>query len=135
MTANSFNSVSLDPPLILFSVRRSAIAGVAFTTAGAFAVNILSQHQKALSQRFARWADDQWSGVGHRSWITGSPIIEGAIANFDCRVESIHEGGDHWIILGRVLKWEFANERDPLLFFRGKYGAITDAPFFSQIHN
>jgi flavin reductase (DIM6/NTAB) family NADH-FMN oxidoreductase RutF len=130
ITANSFNSVSLDPPLILFSVRRSAVAAAAFTTASAFAVNILSQRQKRLSQQFARWTADQWAGVSHRNWVTGSPIIDGALANFDCCVESVHEGGDHWIILGRVLKWDSAEERAPLLFFRGEYGAIADPPFF-----
>lgn len=135
MTANSFNSVSLDPPLILFSVRRSAGSAAAFTTADAFAVNVLSQSQKTLSQRFARWSADQWSGVRCRSWLTGSPIIDDALASFDCRVSSVHEGGDHWIILGRVLKWEFAPERTPLLFFQGKYGAMADGHFYGQIHN
>ena len=135
MTANSFNSVSLDPPLILFSVRRSAGSAAAFTTADGFAVNVLSQSQKTLSQHFARWSADQWLGVSHRTWLTGAPIIDDALANFDCRVASVHEGGDHWIILGRVLKWEFTPERTPLLFFQGKYGAMADGRFFGQVHN
>src|SRR5262245_18004850 len=80
VTVNSFNSVSLDPPLILFSLERRAFSLPAFEAAGVFAVNILDESQIALSTNFARTQGDQWQGIAFHRWVTGSPILRGFLA-------------------------------------------------------
>ena len=124
ITANSFNSVSLDPPLILFSLERAAFSRPAFEAAGAFAVNILGSSQTALSQNFARTQGDKWRGITYERWATGSPILSDCLAAFDCRTHAIHDGGDHLIFVGEVLRFEARSEGDPLIYFRGSYTAL-----------
>ena len=122
LTANSFTSVSLDPPLILFSLaRRSANLGV-FTDAERFAINVLHIGQQPLANRFARRDASRFDGV---DWSIrseqGSPILGGTLASFDCRKYAVQEGGDHLIFIGQVDHAWFEPYRDPLLYFRGKY--------------
>jgi flavin reductase (DIM6/NTAB) family NADH-FMN oxidoreductase RutF len=124
VTVNSFNSVSLDPPLILFSLEREALSRPAFEIAGAFAVNILSCSQTVLSQNFARTQGDKWRGIAYERWITGSPILNDCLAAFDCRTYAIHDGGDHLIFVGEVLRFAARSEGDPLIYFRGSYTAL-----------
>lgn len=124
VTVNSFNSVSLDPPLVLFSLERRALSLPAFETAGSFAVNILSDSQTHLSQNFARTQGDKWQGIAFDLWETGSPILQGCLAAFDCRTHAIHDGGDHRIFLGEVLRFEAQAEGTPLLYFRGSYTTL-----------
>ncbi|HVJ31946.1 MAG TPA: flavin reductase family protein [Terriglobia bacterium] len=124
VTVNSFNSVSLEPPLILFSLERRAFSLPAFETAGAFAVNILSDEQTALSQNFARTQGDKWAGIAYEHWVTGSPILRGCLAAFDCRTHAVHDGGDHRIFLGEVLRFEALSEGEPLIYFRGSYTGL-----------
>lgn len=122
-TANSFSSVSLDPPLVLFSLHRQALSLAAFQAAPGFAINVLREDQGALSTRFASPAGDKWGDIAHRSGESGSPLLEEALARFDCVRHAVHEGGDHLIFVGRVLRFE-AREGRPLLFCRGRYGAL-----------
>ncbi len=130
-TANSFTSVSLDPPLVLFSLNRQAQCLPVFEECAHFAVNILAEHQAELSSRFATASHEKWQGVTVEAWEGGCPILADALANFECAVHARHEGGDHLIFVGRVLRMRASNEGNPLLFARGSYrllGAPLGAP-------
>lgn len=127
MTVNSFNSVSLDPPLVLFSMDRAALSLPDFEAAGCFAVNVLSSDQEELSNRFARVAGDKWTGVDHEIWETGSPVLQGTLISFDCTTWQTYDGGDHVIFVGKVVKVTSQTDLDPLLFFRGRYDRLTGA--------
>ncbi len=125
ITANSFNSVSLDPPLVLVSLDRRLHSFPRFSASRYFAVNILATHQRGLSQRFASAGADKWSAVpyslGRR---TGCPVIEGAHATFECERWNQHDGGDHVIFIGRILHLNINDGHEPLLYYRGKYRAL-----------
>jgi flavin reductase (DIM6/NTAB) family NADH-FMN oxidoreductase RutF len=118
-TISSFNSVSLDPPLVLFSIARTAQSFRAWETATFFAVNILSEHQTEVSKRFARPANDKWSGIDCAVGRNGAPILPSCLASFECRRYAVHEGGDHTIIVGQAtaLHMRTARSPRPLLFF------------------
>jgi len=120
MTISSFNSVSLDPPLILWSIANDANSFSAFTTAKFFAVNVLAIHQEHLSSRFAQRGGDKFEGLECLSGIEGVPILPEYAACFECSMENIFDGGDHKIIVGRVLQLE-DRESDPLIFYRGHF--------------
>jgi flavin reductase (DIM6/NTAB) family NADH-FMN oxidoreductase RutF len=126
VTANSFNSVSLDPPLVLFSLHRAAYSLGAFAEGGHFAVNILREEQRDLSIRFAQAGGDKWSGLDYETWSTGAPIITGCLAAFECRTRALYDGGDHVIFLGQVLRLRATDGGRPLLYFRGRYRTISD---------
>lgn len=122
LTANSFTSVSLDPPLILFCLAKSSGNLAVFQECGHFAVNVLHIGQQPTSNRFARRGDeDRFADVAWEAGETGSPLLTGALAAFDCAREAVHDGGDHLIFVGRVLRVKFEPRRDPLLYFRGRY--------------
>jgi flavin reductase (DIM6/NTAB) family NADH-FMN oxidoreductase RutF len=125
-TANSFNSVSLDPPLVLFSLDRGAYSLKAFEAAGVFAINILREDQEAVSIAFARALSSKWEGVRTEIWQTGSPILVDALASFDCETTSMHDGGDHVIFVGRVLRLRAGVDGRPLIYFRGAYRQINE---------
>ena len=124
LTANSFSSVSLDPPLVLFSLSFTADCFDAFGQTNFFAINVLRSDQEALSSRFATKDIDKWSGVEWRPGHGDCPLLDGAIATFECRVTDRHEGGDHVIYVGEVLRFDHRPEGDPLAFFRGRYTTI-----------
>jgi flavin reductase (DIM6/NTAB) family NADH-FMN oxidoreductase RutF len=128
VTANSFNSVSLDPPLVLFSLHRAAYSLGAFTDGGHFAVNILDEGQRELSMRFAKALGDKWSGVDYEFWETGAPILKGCLASFECRTRALYDGGDHVIFLGEVLRLRTGEGSRPLLYFRGRYRGLDEEP-------
>ncbi|MGU3574972.1 flavin reductase family protein [Brucellaceae bacterium C25G] len=126
MTMTSFNSVSLDPALILFSVGNNAYSLKAFEDAEAYTVNILASGQEKLSNQFARAGQDKWAGVHSTKGYKGVPRITNAIAYFECEPYACHEGGDHKIFIGRVINFATsATEAEPLLFFRGRYHSVT----------
>jgi flavin reductase (DIM6/NTAB) family NADH-FMN oxidoreductase RutF len=120
MTVSSFNSVSLDPPLVLWSIANDANSYSVFTNANYCAVNVLAMHQDQLSSQFAQKGSDKFEGLECRSGIEGVPILPEYAACFECSTENIFEGGDHKIIVGRVLKLE-DRENDPLIFYRGRF--------------
>jgi flavin reductase (DIM6/NTAB) family NADH-FMN oxidoreductase RutF len=126
VTANSFNSVSLDPPLVLFSLHRAAYSLGAFAEGGHFAVNILREDQRELSVRFAQARGDKWSGTDYEVWATGAPIIKGCLASFECRTRALYDGGDHVIFLGQVLQLRSTHQGRPLLYFRGRYRGLLE---------
>ena len=126
ITANSFNSVSLNPPLVLFSVANTARSLRAFLEAPGFAVNVLRKDQKGLSGRFARQGEDKWSGVPYVPGRFGAPILPDTMAAFDCVHYAQYEGGDHLIIVGRVVAMEHDVQGEPLLYFGGRYRTLSD---------
>jgi flavin reductase (DIM6/NTAB) family NADH-FMN oxidoreductase RutF len=126
ITVNSFNSVSLDPPLILFSVDRGSSSFAAFHGAMHYVVNVLEEGQRELSQRFAKPVSDKWNGVPYATWSSGAPVLRGCLANLECAREAVHEGGDHIILVGRVIKLTHAEGGRPLLYYRGAYRGLGD---------
>lgn len=126
MTANSFNSVSMDPPMVLWSIGKSALSQPAFAAAGHFAVHILASDQQALSDRFARRGEDKFAGLDLERGPGNVPLLADCAARFKCRTAYRYEGGDHDIIVGEVLEFDHFNKH-PLVFHRGKYSAVAPA--------
>lgn len=120
VTASSFNSVSLDPPLVLWSLAKSSLSRAAFCDSGHFAVHVLAASQEALSNRFARSGDDKFSGVNWTRGALGSPVFDHHAALFQCKTRHQYEGGDHIILVGEVFEYETRDE-PPLLFHAGSY--------------
>ena len=120
-TVSSFNSVSLDPPLILWSLSRSAYSFKSYLSTDHFAVNVLREGQDELSTRFARSLGDKWQDIAYETWDTGCPIIPDALAVFECKTAYTYQGGDHVIFVGEVLKFDFDPQGKPLLFWGGGY--------------
>ncbi len=124
LTANAVTSVSLVPPLLLICVDKGTDCHSCFQESGAFVVNILSEHQAHLSQRFATKGIAKFEGVPHRVGHTGCPILEDSVGYLECRVVQIHDGGDHTIYVGEVVEGN-AREIPPLLFYRGSYRKLA----------
>ena len=120
MTISSFSSVSLQPPLVLWSIAHNAHGYDAFINAEYFAVNVLALHQEELSDRFATRGADKFDGLDCRAGRHGSPILPDYASCFECRTEHIYEGGDHKIIVGRVLDFD-DRDSEPLIRYRSGY--------------
>lgn len=120
MTANSFAAVSLSPPLVLWSVTRSSASAGAFLSATHFAVNVLAANQMVLSRHFSKSGADKFAGIVTPSGIGGVPLIPDAAATFECSLEARHPGGDHEVLIGRVLRYS-RSDREPLMFCGGRY--------------
>jgi 3-hydroxy-9,10-secoandrosta-1,3,5(10)-triene-9,17-dione monooxygenase reductase component len=123
ITVNSFSSVSLDPPLVLWSLAKTSRTLEVFTTEEHWAVNILSEDQEAISNRFASSEEDKFAGTRTEDGIGGVPLLTGCVARLQCRTVFRYEGGDHIILVGEVLASERA-ERPPLVFHGGRYVKI-----------
>ena len=121
LTANSFTSVSLDPPLLLVCLARSAGSLPAFQAGENFGVNVLHIGQQLTSARFASKVEDRFAATPWEAWDTGVPLVKHSLASFECARHAVYEGGDHLILVGRVIRVRFEPRRDPLLYFRGKY--------------
>jgi 3-hydroxy-9,10-secoandrosta-1,3,5(10)-triene-9,17-dione monooxygenase reductase component len=127
LTANSFNSVSLDPPMVLWSLALNSSNLPAFRTAQWWAVHILSSEQETLSARFAQRSDQKFAGLAVARGPGDIPLLEGCAARFICRQAYEYEGGDHAIFVGQVLEFDRAG-RPPLIYHEGRYGrVIADA--------
>ena len=124
ITINAFTSVSLDPPLVLFCLGKSAFNFETFAEADAFAINFLSSDQQALSDRFAREAVDHFPDLEPGSLMTGSPILSGCLGALDCTTETRYEAGDHLIIIGRVGAVDMRADLQPLVYFGSRYGEL-----------
>ena len=126
MTMSSFNAVSLQPPLVLFSVARSAHSLSAMQHAGGYAVNILGRAQTDISIRFARSLGDKWHAVDHSRGYADAPILADVLAHFECKPYAQHDGGDHVIFVCEVLRFATSHADDePLIFYRGRYHALA----------
>lgn len=125
MVVGSFTSVSLDPPLVAFFPAKSSSSWPGIERAGKFCVNVLSSAQETLCRQFSAKGIDKFAGVSHRVSPNGSPILDGVVAWIDCTLEAVHEAGDHYIVLGRVMALEVESPAKPLLFFQGAYGEFA----------
>ena len=128
LTCNSFSSVSLDPPLVLWSLRKKSSSIDVFRNTGAFAINVLAGDQGALSGRFATSAiTDKFEGMTFSSGHAGVPLINDCVARFHCSMHQQHDAGDHIIFIGRVERFERVREDDPLVFCKGAYMMVTQS--------
>jgi 3-hydroxy-9,10-secoandrosta-1,3,5(10)-triene-9,17-dione monooxygenase reductase component len=128
ITINSFTSVSLDPPLVLFCIHEQSTILGAIRAAEIFAVNILAEEQADLCRTFATPGAVRFAGVSLRPGLTGAPILTETLAYLDCQVRSLHPAGDHWIVLGEVLDLGLLRDGRPLTFFRSSYPRLEFAP-------
>ncbi|MCO8127309.1 flavin reductase family protein [Acidimicrobiia bacterium EGI L10123] len=124
LAVGSFFSLSLAPALVGFCVDRSSGSWARMVDSGSFSVNILGADQEDVCRVFATSGDDKFDGIGWKPAESGSPLIDGVLAWIDCAVEDVHDGGDHEIVVGRVLGLDVANEGSPLVFFRGGYANL-----------
>lgn len=127
MTCQSFSSVSLEPPLVLFCPARTSRSWPLIEAAGTFCVNLLADGQAGVSRAMATRGADKFAGVG---WDpapeTGSPLLHGVIGYVDCRVEAVHRAGDHFVVIGRVLDLGTTEVPHALTFFEGRYGSTAE---------
>jgi flavin reductase (DIM6/NTAB) family NADH-FMN oxidoreductase RutF len=121
LTVNSFTSVSLDPPLLLVCLAKVAASAAALTAASHFAVNVLQTGQQPASIRFATRDEDRFGTTPWACGEAGAPILKHSLGVFECRRHAVHDGGDHHILIGEVVKASFDASLDPLLYFRGRY--------------
>jgi 3-hydroxy-9,10-secoandrosta-1,3,5(10)-triene-9,17-dione monooxygenase reductase component len=134
MTCQSFSSVSLEPPLIMFSPAKTSRAWPLMQRAGFFCVNILADDQAELSNGMATKGDEKFNGVDWRTATTGAPLIAGVLGYVDCTVQQVIEAGDHYVVIGAVRELGFGDgaegdpKVDPLLFFKGRYTRPEPAP-------
>lgn len=126
VTCNSFASVSLNPPLVLWSLLLYSTSLNVFQNAPHFAVNVLGESQQALANKFAKTSDEKFIGVEWRPGLGNAPLLTGSIANFQCRSVNRYYGGDHVIFLGAVEAYSYTRN-EPLLFARGGYGRFLVA--------
>ncbi|MEO8296238.1 MAG: flavin reductase family protein [Burkholderiales bacterium] len=131
LTANSFSSLSLDPPLILWSLRLNATNFSIYSQATHFAVNILADHQVDVANRFAKSGPNRFDGIDHALGADGMPLIAGSVAQLECVLDASHPGGDHLIFIGRVQRLHHIGHHSgdlPLAFRGGRYMALQAHP-------
>ena len=121
LTANSFNSVSLSPPLVLWSLSQAASSMAAFSAGSHYAINILAADQQALAERFASKRADRWDGVAYTQGVAGAPLLPGTVASFECFNRSQYQEGDHVIFVGEVEHCSHSAGAAPLLYHGGKF--------------
>ena len=121
LTASSFNSVSLTPPLVLWSLAHKSASRLVLATGSHYAINVLAASQKHLAERFATRGVDRWQDVVHRPGICGAPLLEGAVATFECFNRSRHAEGDHVIFVGEVERCTHHAGVPPLLYHGGRF--------------
>lgn len=129
MTVSSFNSVSQEPPLVLWSIDKSALSITVFSAAEYFTVNVLSKSQSDIANHFSRKGADKFAGVKYREGKNGCPVLADIAAHFECRVWSVYEGGDHLIIVGEVLDYSCHDQTTPLVFSQSSYAMPVQQAF------
>jgi len=125
ITANSFSSVSLEPPLVLWNIAKVSNSLQAYIDAEYFAINVLRSEQIGLSSHFAQPDHTSFKAIEFTETSEGVPILSETLACFECRTHEVHDCGDHYIIIGNVEQHRI-DQGEPLLFFRGQYAAITN---------
>jgi flavin reductase ActVB len=123
LTASSFTSVSLEPPLVLFCLAHNSTSKPAFEATDGFVIHILSEGQRALSGQFAQQGGDKFAGVAWQAGLRGMPLLDGALAHLECRIAQVHSGGDHLIVVGEVERIQVREEK-PLVYYRGAYHSL-----------
>lgn len=137
VTINSFSSLSLTPPLVLWSLAKASASLPVFLAASHFAVHVLAADQQALSERFAKPAADKFDDFDHGMGLGRVPLLTGCAAVFECALQQCLDGGDHMILVGRVERFQTDADALPLLFYRGRYitpqlgGLFSSAPLLS----
>lgn len=124
LTASAFSSLSLDPPLILVCVGKDGASHDPVVAADGFAVHLLSESQESLSNRFARAGEDKFSDIAWEAGPFGAPLLGGSLARLACKRENVFDGGDHSILVGRVIDAELSGGR-PLLYWMGGYRGLA----------
>ncbi len=127
ITANSFSSVSLDPPLVLWSLQKDSERYADFSTPRYFGINVLSTHQEHLSTHYARRGANTMEAGHYRRGDWGVPLLHDALVSLECELDVTHEAGDHLIIIGRVLNLVKQADEEPLVFFGGAYRRLSAA--------
>ena len=124
LTVNSFNSVSLDPPLIVWSLGNALPSRAVFEACEYYSVNVLAADQMDISQIFASRSDDKFAGLEMDEGLYGIPLLRGCCARFECRNTARHPGGDHLVFISEVVRFE-REQREPLLYFGGAYRTLV----------
>lgn len=128
VTASSFNSVSMDPALVLWSIDKGAHSLKAFEEAEHFVVNVLGRDQVNTSNNFASRGEDKFANAAYHAGLGGCPVLDEYAAQFECKTWAVYEGGDHLILVGEVLDYRFADAVEPLVFARGSYAISAQHP-------
>jgi 3-hydroxy-9,10-secoandrosta-1,3,5(10)-triene-9,17-dione monooxygenase reductase component len=128
LTAQSFTSLSLDPPLVMFCPKITSTSWPRIEHARHFAANILAEGQDALGIQFARSGGDKFADVEWTPGPTGAPLLGGVLAHIDCTIEAVHPGGDHQIVIGRVLHLAAESDKKPLVYFRSAFESLAPRP-------
>ena len=129
LTMNSVTSLSLDPPLYIVNVDNGSDTLAPMLNSGTFCINVLAEGQQELSNRFAKKGDNKFDGVPYNAGATDAPQLSGALMSIDCRVNAVHDGGDHKIVVGEVVQivtFDGDPEAKPLLFYGGGYASLAD---------
>ncbi|MDR2689535.1 MAG: flavin reductase family protein [Azoarcus sp.] len=121
LTVNSFNSVSLTPPLVVWSLARTSPSLPAFEASQYYAINVLAVDQEEISNRFAGKQPDRFAGLELETGLGGAPLLSGVCARFQVRNTTRHDGGDHVVFIGEVERFDYDDSREPLLYFAGRY--------------
>ena len=129
ITANSFSTVSLDPPLVLWNLRRDARSRLGFTSASHFAIHILSRDQHRISKHFATPATDKFEGLSVEYGLGGCPLLPDYLARFECKTKDIIPVGDHFVWIGEVVRACY-NDAEPLIFSSGRFAALATLDIF-----
>lgn len=124
LTANSFSSVSLDPPLALWSLQNNSDVYADYASQRAFAINVLADEQQAMSNQYARKGQHELDPAHFREGSCGAPVIRNALVNLECEMYATYEAGDHLIILGQIHNMHERPHGKPLLFYAGGYGEL-----------
>ncbi len=125
MSSNSVTSVSLEPPMILFCPAKASLTWPKIRESGSFAVNIFAANQEEVSRQFSLVGVDRFAGVRWHARAAG-PALDDAVAWIECKIDAVHEAGDHFIVVGAVTHLDVRDaDVDPLVFFRGRYGSFT----------
>jgi 3-hydroxy-9,10-secoandrosta-1,3,5(10)-triene-9,17-dione monooxygenase reductase component len=133
LTCQSFSSLSLDPPLVMFGAALASRTWPEVRSAGRFAVNILGADQIEISRIFARSGTDKFADLGWRPGATGAPMLDGALAHIECELVATHPGGDHEIAVGQVVALDEGDGTHPLLFFRSEYRSLRPGSTASTV--
>ena len=133
MTVTSFNSLSLDPPLVLFSIDRRAASLPLWERAKGYALNVLAENQREISERFAKPVSNKWEGVAYAIGPLGAPVLPGIAAVFECAAEGRHEAGDHVLFIAEVNRFRTFVDRRPLVFGNGRYNKLHQTEFTASL--
>ena len=133
MTVNSFNSLSLEPPLILFSIDAGTTSLPLWRKAKGYAVNVLAENQKDLSDRFAKTRSNKWEGTSYADGLFGAPLLPGVAAALECAAWATHAGGDHVLFIAEVKRFRMSEDRRPLVFSKGRYAKLHETEFAASL--